>query len=187
MVRILVIVLLAVVGVNAAAGSVWAQRPRGPTLKLRELRLRRPGSADTMAVDRRVQIAVEAGWTGEFESRGRAVRLYGPEGEGKMLIAAALHPSELGQYLSELKREHPSAAPLPPQKLDLPGIRPMMGERATRFVIKGREVGEMVLIEKQATIVLIVTVVDPRAWPRIRRELAKSYRTLIIRDAKPKK
>ena len=136
-----------------------------------------------MAIDRRVRIGIPEGWTGELEDQGRAIRLYGPQGEGKMLIAAALHPSELGAYLSELKQAHPSAAPSPPERLELPGIRPHMGERATRFVITGREVGEMVLIEKRDTIVLIVTVVDPNAWPRLRRILAKSYATVAIRDA----
>ncbi|MEO1337797.1 MAG: hypothetical protein AAFV29_19295 [Myxococcota bacterium] len=154
-----------------------------PALKVRELRLRRPGSADTIAIDRIVRIGLPVGWTGELEDKGRTLRLYGPEGEGKMLVAAALHPSELHLHLTELKSAQPSATPTPPEKLDIPGIRPLMGERATRFAIKGREMGEMVLIEKRDTIVLIVTVVDPNAWPRVRRLLAKAYPTVAIEDA----
>ena len=149
-----------------------------------ELSITRPGSEDTIEVNRRVRIAAPAGWTGELEDLGRAVRLYGPQGEGKMLIAAALHPSELGYYLNELKRQHPAAAPSPPEMLKLPGIRPEMRERATRFKITGREVGEMVLIEKRDTIVLIVTVVDPNAWPRVRRALTKTYPSITINDVK---
>ena len=158
-----------------------------PTLKMRELVIQRPGSADTMAIDRRVRIGMPAGWTGELEEDRRAFRLYGPEGEGKILVAAALHPSELNFYLEELKQAHPSAAPSPPEKLDVPGVRTELQERATRFAIDGREVGEMVLIEKRDTIVLIVTVVDPKAWPSLRKVLLKAYATVDIRDAPKQK
>ena len=165
-------------------GTAYAAAPAAPQDNTIELKITRPGSEDTMAINRRVRIAAPPGWTGELEGLGRAVRLYGPEGEGKMLIAAALHPSELGYYLNELKREHPSAAPSPPEMMKLPGIRPSMGERATRFKIKGREVGEMALIEKRDTIVLIVTVVDPNAWPRVRKALSKTYPSIAINDVK---
>ena len=182
MVRIVCVALLAI-GVTTAPGRSDAAPPK---LKVHEFALKRPGSADTRAIDRRVRIALPAGWTGELVDQGRAQRLYGPEGEGKMLIAVALHPSELHTYLTELKQAHPSAAPTPPEKLDLPNISTAMGERATRFKVTGREVGEMVLIEKSDTILLIATVVDPLAWPRLRKLLAKTYRTIDIRDA-PKK
>ncbi len=174
------------VGSALAAPDPGAEPDRRPSeLALVQLVISRAGSAETMAVNRVVKLGVPQGWTGELESQGRAARLYGPEGEGQMLIAAALHPSELGYYLNELKKKHPSAAPSPPELLKLPGIRPSMGERATRFAITGREVGEMVLIEKRDTIVLIVTVVDPNAWSRVRRELAKTYPTVTINDVRP--
>lgn len=167
-----------------ASGAAIAGPPRNqPRLKVRQLELKRPASKDTVEVHRVVSVGVPAGWTGELEALGRAIRLYGPEGEGKMLVAAALHPSELGVYLDQLKREHPSAAPTPPERIALPNVRTELGERATRFAIGGREVGEMVLIEKLDSIVLIVTVVDPNVWPRVRRILTKTYATVDIRDA----
>ncbi len=141
---------------------------------MRELVLRAPN------LHRRVRLGFPKGWTGERESDGRSWRLYGPEGEGKIVVAAALHPSELTRYLDEMRSAHPAAAPSPPMPMTLPGIDPQRGERATRFQITGREVGEMVLLERQDTIVLIVTVVDPAAWPNLAPMMARVYPTLEI-------
>lgn len=99
-----------------------------------------------------------------------------------MLIFAGLHPSHLGPALERLRRAHPSAAPSPPEKMDLPGVRPELGERATRFAITGREVGEMVLIERNDTIILWVTVVAPDAWPALQPVLARAYPTISVSD-----
>lgn len=104
-----------------------------------------------------------------------------------MLVFAGLHPSHLGPVLGRLRAAHPSAAPSPPQKMDLPGLRPEMGERATRFVITGREVGEMVLLEKHDTILLIVTVVEPAAWEALAPVLERVYPTVNIREMAPRK
>ena len=99
-----------------------------------------------------------------------------------MIISAVLHPSYLGPILARLRTEHPSAAPSPPETIDLPGIRSELGERATRFAITGREAGEMVLVERHDTIVLWVTVVTPDAWQRLKPVLARAYPTLEISD-----
>ena len=66
--------------------------------------------------------------------------------------------------------------------LKLPGLRPEFGERATRFSIKGREAGEIVLIERNETIVLIVTIVAPNEWGALRKVLAKAYPTVSVTD-----
>lgn len=160
----------------------------GPPAKLtmRELALMTRATKDLAAVNRRVRLGVPRGWTGDRHPNGRSLELVGPKGEGRILVAAALHPDELSDYLGELKRRHPSAAPSPPEHMTLPGVDPTRGERATRFVITGREVGEMVLIEKANTIVLIVTVVDPQTWETVKSDMSKVYPTVAITDAESK-
>jgi hypothetical protein len=160
----------------ALAGDAGAVPPR---LVLKELRFAVAGEGGAVAT-RRVRLGVPPGWTGERDPDGRALRLFGPEGEGKILVAAVTHPSELGPYLGELREAHPAAAPSPPELLVLPGISPERGERATRFVITGKEVGEMVMIEKADTIVLVVTVVTPEAWATLAPVLGRAYPTLEI-------
>lgn len=149
-------------------------------LTMRELALMTRASQDLPAINRRVRLGIPPGWTGDRHPNGRSLELVGPDGEGRITVAAALHPSELHDYLAEMKNRHPSAAPSPPQHMTLPGVDPAHGERATRFVITGREVGEMVLIEKRDTIVLIVTVVDPKVWPDVQALLEKVYPTVEI-------
>jgi hypothetical protein len=151
-------------------------------LTMRELALMTRASKDLAAINRRVRVGIPPGWTGDRHPNGRSMELVGPNGEGRLLVAAALHPSELNDYLGELKRRHPSAAPSPPQHMTLPGVDASRGERATRFVITGREVGEMVLIEKNDTIVLVVTVVDPKVWPDVQALMGKVYPTITIND-----
>lgn len=64
--------------------------------------------------------------------------------------------------------------------MDLVGLRPEFGERATRFVISGRELGEIVMIERGETIVLFVVIVAPEAWPEVRSLFARVYPTLTV-------
>lgn len=154
----------------------------GPTLHLRELALMTRATEHMEAINKRVRFGIPQGWTGERHPNGRSVTLAGPAGEGKILVAAALHPEGLTEYLSDMKAKHPAATPSPPQAMTLPGIRPELGERATRFVVTGREVGELVMIEKRDVIVLIVTVVDPKAWPELQPLMQKVYPTVEVVD-----
>ena len=133
-------------------------------------------------VTRRIRIGIPKGWTGERDPNGRSIRLAGPEGEGMILVAGALHPSQLTPYLTDLKNAHPSAAPSPPQPMTLPGVYADKGERATRFTVTGREVGEMVMVEKREAIVLVVTVVAPEVWPEVQKMMEKAYATLEVLD-----
>jgi hypothetical protein len=64
----------------------------------------------------------------------------------------------------------------------VPGIDPKKGERATRFVITGREAGEMVMIERGSVIVLFATVVESDAWDGLKRGLTKCYSTVSVSD-----
>ncbi|MCB9653215.1 MAG: hypothetical protein H6729_03670 [Deltaproteobacteria bacterium] len=157
-----------------------------PALRLTELEVRTlpqpvpSGPKRQPGLHRRVRVAVPADWTPEAEDDGRSIRLFGPSGEGRILIAVALSPVGLNEYLSELKRTHPSVAPSPPMAMDLPGIRPDLGERATRFLIDGPEKGEMVMIERNDAIVLMVTIVEPSAWPNLAKVLARCYPTVEV-------
>jgi hypothetical protein len=167
---------LAVVFAPVATAAPPPPRTPPPRLVLKELRFAVTGAGPT----RRVRLGVPPGWTGDRDPDGRALRLFGPEGEGKILLAAVTHPSELGPYLSELRAAHPAAAPSPPELLELPGVSSERGERATRFVITGEEVGEMVMLEKASTIVLVVTVVTPEAWTRLAPIMRRAYPTLEV-------
>ncbi|MEL6187847.1 MAG: hypothetical protein AAFU79_24760 [Myxococcota bacterium] len=117
-------------------------------------------------------------------ARTPELELVGPDGIGRMLVVAGLHPSHLGPVLDRLRHEHPSAAPSPPERVELPGLREDFGERATKFVITGREVGEMLLLERQDTIILVVTVVTPEAWAEVKALLPKIYSTVTITNLK---
>lgn len=171
-----------VAALSILASSAQAAPPRKgppPVFKVRELVL------DAIVpeqgrVTRRIRFGLPAGWTGDRDPDGRAMRLHGPNGEGRVLVAGALHPSQLGPYLQELKNKHPSAAPSPPQPMTLPSVDPSRGERVTRFEVTGREIGEMVMIEKRSAIVLIVTVVDPATWPDVKAMMAKAYSTVEV-------
>lgn len=150
------------------------------TLEVRELALMTAETPDMAAINKRVRVGVPKGWDGDRHPNGRSLTLVGPD--GKIVIAAALHPEGLTPYLDELKRKHPSATPSPPEPMTLPQIKADRMERATRFVITGREIGEMVLIEKSDVIVLIVTVVDPNAWAQLVPVMAKVYATVNVVD-----
>lgn len=152
-----------------------------PKLALAELALT-ARSTDGRILERRVRVGHPVGWTGDEDLGRRAIRLFGPEGEGEILIVAALHPDELGEHLTRLKDEHPSAAPSPPMAMAVPGIDPVKGERATRFVITGREGGEMVLIERGGAIVLIATIVAPEAWSDLSAVMERCYPTVEVFD-----
>ncbi len=170
-------------GMAVVVGAVPASgQPARPALVLKALTLRTQEGSGAPGIHKRVRVAHPEGWTGELQSDGRSLRLFGPEGEGMMLIAAALHPSQLTPYLKALKNRHPSAAPSPPMALSLPGVRTDLGERATRFVITGKEVGEMVMVEKRGVIVLMVTVVDPNAWEKLMGIMARCYPAIEVED-----
>lgn len=166
----------AILGPTAAEAAPPAKSPP-PVFAMRSMNLQGPGRYGE-PIARQIRFGLPKGWDGE--SDGAVLRLFGPT--GKMLIAGATHPGQLSTILQELKKAHPSAAPSPPEPLDLPGIRTEHGERATRFIITGREAGEMVMIEKQEVILLFVTVVDPNAWTALKPIMDKAYTTVEVRD-----
>jgi hypothetical protein len=157
-----------------------AEKP--PVLSLIELKVKNAPFEGRPAIDKRIRVAYPAGWEGDVEPDGRSVRLIGPEGEGELLIAAAGHPSELGQYLEGLRQRHPGSTPSPPETIKVPGVDPKKGERATRFVITGHEAGEMVMIERGNVIVLFATVVEAGAWDGLKKGLTKCYSTVSVSD-----
>ncbi len=166
-------------------GAVAKKKGPPPVLEVRELTL------DAIVpeqgrITRKIRFALPKGWTEDRDPDGRAMRLYGPNGEGRILVAGALHPSQLTPYLDELRKQHPSAAPSPPQPMTLPSVDPSKDERATRFEVTGKEIGEMVMIEKRSAIVLIVTVVAPNAWPEVKLMMDKAYTTVRVLDVSPK-
>ncbi len=165
-------------------GLALAARP--PVVSLVELRVRSLNLAG-QPLTKTVRVAHPKGWEGDVDEDGRAVRLYGPDGEGEILVAAVGHPSELGMYLDDLRQRHPGASPSPPSHAKILGIDPERGERATRFQITGSEIGEMMMIERGEVIVLFATVVAPEAWPAIQAQLERCYPTVEVVDraAKP--
>ena len=169
---------------KAAPASSGGPSAGPPVLSLVELRVVRRGGPGGPALNKRVRVAHPQGWTGDAEANGRSIRLFGPAGEGEMLIATATHPSELGAFLEGLRRRHPSAAPSPPQHIDVHGIKPHRGERATRFEITGGELGEMVMIERGEVIVLFATIVRPSAWPTLEKQLSRCYPTVEVSDVR---
>ncbi|MEM1023344.1 MAG: hypothetical protein AAGD10_19955 [Myxococcota bacterium] len=153
----------------------------GPTpLSLRQLEIRGRHEPNGPVLQRRVTFGTPPGWTPEFAREGPSLRLYGPEGEGTMLFAIATHPSQLGPYLDELAKKHPSSLPGPPQAMRLPRLVPLMGDRATRYVVTGRQLGEMVMVERRESIVLVATVVKAEAWAELSPLMAKVYESIQI-------
>lgn len=155
-----------------------------PVVSLVELEVASPGAGGEWE-HKKIRVAHPAGWTGDYEADRRSIRLFGPEGEGEILIAAAVRPDELGLYLSELARRHPASTPSPPQSVDVQGVKPERGERATKFTITGKEVGEMVMIERAGVIVLFSTVVQPNAWEAVGRDMKRCYPTVQVVSADP--
>ncbi|MBI3178185.1 MAG: hypothetical protein HYZ27_00905 [Deltaproteobacteria bacterium] len=154
-----------------------------PVLAMLELSVR--GRTPKGLVDKAVRVAIPKGWEGDIEDDGRSIMLSGPEGEGEILVAAVAHPSEIGAFLAELKGRHPGAVPSPPQFVEVPGIDPDKGERATRFEVTGRELGELITIERGEVIVLFATLVDPNAWEGLAQVLARCYPAVEVSDRKP--
>lgn len=128
----------------------------------------------------KVRVAHPAGWAGDVEADGRTIRMVGPDGEGELTISVAWHPSQLGPLLGELKQLHPAVAPSPPQFIELPGIDPQRGERATRFEITGRELGELVTIERGGLIVFFGTLVRPDAWDALAPIMKRCYPSVSV-------
>jgi hypothetical protein len=134
-----------------------------------------------------VRFATPRHWTAEEAIEPRSVRLVGPDGEGEITILVATSPAELGTLLTRLKSQHPGAQPSPPAAMKVAGIDPIKGERATRFIITGRELGEMVLIERGGAIVLFATIVEPDAWKDLSKIMARCYPTVAVEDAEARK
>ncbi|MBI4817482.1 MAG: hypothetical protein HY791_14570 [Deltaproteobacteria bacterium] len=153
-----------------------------PVVSMLELSVR--GRTPKGLVDKAVRVAIPKGWEGDLEDDGRSIMLSGPEGEGEILVAAVAHPSEIGAFLGELKGRHPGAVPSPPQSVEIPGIDPDKGERATRFEVTGRELGELITIERGDVIVLFATLVDPNAWEELAPVLARCYPAVEVSDRK---
>ncbi len=162
-----------------------AAAPPPAELTMRELVVQGIDSITKKRFARRVQMALPKGWTGDEDPNDPILRLFGPGGEGKMIVAVFFHPSQLNPVLTVLMRAHPSAAPSPPQAIELPSVRPEMGERATRFQITGQEIGEMVMVEKRGAIILFVTVVEPNAWQTLAPVLMKTYGSIRVNETKP--
>jgi hypothetical protein len=152
-------------------------------LSLRQLEVRGRHERAGPVLQRRISVGTPPGWTPEFAREGPSLRLYGPEGEGMMLIAVATHPSQLGPYLDELAKKHPGSMPGPPQAMSLPRLVPLMGDRATRYVVSGRRMGEMVMVERRETIVLVATVVQADAWAELSPLMQKVYESIEIHRA----
>ena len=173
--------LAGLLGAVPARRAVAARPPRPPAVSLVELRVRSLDLAG-QPLSKTVRVAHPKGWEGDVDEDGRAVHLYGPQGEGEILLAAVGHPSELGAYLDELRQSHPGASPSPPAHAKVLGIDPERGERATRFEITGTEVGEMMMIERGGVIVLFAAVVAPEAWPPVRTQLERCYPTVEVAE-----
>lgn len=176
--------LIAAAPPASRAPSTPAVSKKPPVLALKEIEIRQGKTRDGPAIHKRVRVAHPRGWTQEgVASIPRSIHLTGAEGEGELTIVAALRPDELGQHLTRLKNAHPSSAPSPPAAMRVPGIDPDKGERATRFVITGKEVGEMVMIERGGVIVLFATIVEPGAWAELAPIMERCYPTVEVIDA----
>lgn len=151
-----------------------------PVVSLVELSLAQRGGGGHPALDKRIRVAHPQGWSGEMESDGRSIRLFG--GAGEMLIAVVSHPSQLDPHMQLLRQRHPSVVPSPPQAIDVPGIDAQRGERATRFEFTGKELGEMVTVERGGLIVLFATIVAPNAWAEVAPLVARCYPTVEVTD-----
>jgi hypothetical protein len=163
-----------------AAAVVEKAKGPPPKLDLVELTVVAPETKSTKRVEKVIRVAHPADWTEDETDEMNEIRLLGPEGEGELRILAALHPSELGPHLEILRQTHPGAAPSPPQAIAIAGVDARRGERATRFQITGREVGEMVMIERGGVIVLFATIVAPNAWEKIGPIMQRCYPTVEV-------
>jgi hypothetical protein len=134
---------------------------------------------------RKVQVLTPSDWTPEPMPGPRSLRLYGPDGEGTLTVAVALHPSQLDPVLGELRRRHPGSVPGPPQPMSLPGLNEVLGDRATRYSVTGRQLGEMVMIERRDTIVLVAVVVRASAWEAVSPLMSEVYRSIQIHRVRP--
>lgn len=164
----------ALLQVEAAAGPPKPKAAPPPAVSLVEL------SAFTQAGRAAVRVAHPSGWLGDYEADRRSIRLVGPEGEGEIFIGVAHHGDELGAYLQDLKRRHPGSVPSPPETITVRGVRPEAGERATRFLITGREAGELVMIERAGLMVLFATLVTHESWPELKRQLDRCYPSVEV-------
>jgi hypothetical protein len=153
-----------------------------PDLVSRELEVSAIPAGETAPVRKKIKLLHPSGWSGDDDLDASYVRLFGPNGEGELLVAVVLTPDALGEHLTRLKNAHPSAAPSPPQFIEVKGIDPQKGERATRFEITGREVGEMVMIERGGVIVLYAAIVSPDAWPDLKTRLQKCYPSVKVSE-----
>lgn len=156
-------------------------KPKGgppPVVSLVEL------SAFTTQGRAAVRVAHPSGWLGDYEADRRSIRLVGPEGEGEIFIGVAHHGDELGAYLQDLKRRHPGSVPSPPETISVPGVKAEAGERATRFLITGREAGELVMIERGGLMVLFATLVTHDSWPELKKQLDRCYPSVEVGPAR---
>lgn len=174
-------ILAAAVGLTVLVGAAQAGAPGAkprpsppPVVSLVEL------SAFTPDGRAAVRVTHPSGWVGDYEADRRSIRLVGPGGEGEIFIGVAHHGDELGAYLQDLKRRHPGSVPSPPETIAVRGVRPEAGERATRFVITGREAGELVMIERAGLMVLFATLVTPESWPELKKQLDRCYPSVEV-------
>lgn len=155
-----------------------------PSYTVRQLqvhaRIRHAPEQEPVRVARRVTIATPKGWTPEPAPAPGQLHLFEPEGEGRMTLAVCVHPSQLKEILDELRRSHPGSTPNPPQPLELAQLNTVMGDRATRYAITGRQRGEMVLVERMETIVFVSVVVRASAWERVSSLMPEVYRSIRI-------
>lgn len=168
-----------------AFATLMACAPPSPSpveLVSRELAVSHISRETHAPVRLKVKLLAPKGWTGDDGLDAGSIRLLGPNGEGEILLAVVLTPNGLGEHLTRLKNAHPAAAPSPPMAIDVKGIDPQKGERATRFVITGKEVGEMVMIERGGVIVLYAAIVTPDAWPALKPQLEKCYPAVRVTE-----
>jgi len=177
------VLALSVLGV-AFSVTVAQTKPDLPELRVTSLEIRNRGSKSIPKMDKIVRVALPKAWTGDREANKRSILLFGPEGEGEIFVGVVAHPSQLGVFLQRLKKRHPSSVPSPPSAIDVPGIRPHKGERATRFEVTGREFGEIVTIERGEVIVMIASFVMPNAWAKWGPIMKRSYPSVSVSDRK---
>lgn len=174
----------------AAATLLIAEGP-GPTsppeLILTELQIRHRGTAELPSIDKIVRVGLPKGWTGDREASGRSILLFGPRGEGEIFVGVVSHPSQLGVFLQRLKKRHPGSVPSPPSAIEVHGIKPHKGERATRFEVTGRELGEIVTVERGEVIVMIATFVAPNSWAQLSSIMKSAYPTVAVSERQNKK
>ncbi len=180
--RGLILCVLLVGSLGTASAAPPSGRPKispPPVVSLVEL------TAFTTKGRASVRVAHPSGWVGDYEADRRSIRLVGPAGEGEVFIGVAHHGDELGNYLQELKTRHPGSAPSPPETIAVRGVKPEAGERATRFIITGREAGEIVMIERAGVMVLFAAIVTHESWPELKKQLDRCYPSVEIGTLRP--